>query len=530
MLRHSTAHVLAQAVCDVYPGAKYAIGPAIEDGFYYDFDLPEPLQPADLAKIDRRMRQIVEAEPAVRPRGHLARRSASHGWRTSRSRSRSSTASKRRRPRRVRRPWATRSASTATVTGRTLHGPARASHGQARRLQAHESRGRLLARRRFPPHAHADLRHRVGDPGRPGRPPRAGRGGRATRPPASRGSSSTCSRSPRRSVPACPSSIRGAGSIRRLMEDYSRRRHEEAGYEFVNSPHITKSDLFVTSGHLDWFAEGMFPPMELDDGSRYYLKPMNCPMHILIYRSRTRSYRELPLRLFEFGTVYRYEKSGVVHGLTRVRGVTRTTPTSSRRRSRWAKSCARSSCSCSILLRDYGLDDFYLELSTKPEGKAVGTDEEWAEGIEILRQAAESMDLKLVMDEGGGAFYGPKISVQAKDAIGRTWQMSTIQVDFQLPAALRPALRGRRRRAPPAGHDPPRALRFGGALLRRADRALRGRVPAVARTRATALRARGRPARRALPRARDRARGRPGCARASTTRRRASARRSARRS
>ena len=223
------------------------------------------------------------------------------------------------------------------------------------------------------------------------------------------------------------------GLIRRLLEDYSRRRHEEGGYQFVYSPHITKADLFETSGHLDWFADGMFPPMELDEGQRYYLKPMNCPFHILVYRSRQRSYRELPLRLFELGSVYRYEKSGVVHGLTRVRGMTQDDS---------HIFCAREQVAGEVdsvltfvldVLGEFGLRDFYLELSTKPEGKAVGTDEEWAEATEALRAVAAGRDLEIVMDEGGGAFYGPKISVQARDAIGRTWQMATIQLDFQLP-------------------------------------------------------------------------------------------------
>jgi threonyl-tRNA synthetase len=222
------------------------------------------------------------------------------------------------------------------------------------------------------------------------------------------------------------------------MEDYSRDRHQASGYEFVNSPHITKSHLFETSGHLDWFADGMFPPMHFEDeggenGQDYYLKPMNCPFHILIFRSRMRSYRELPLRMFEFGSVYRYEKSGVLHGLTRVRGMTQDDA---------HIFCTKEDMPAELgslltfvldLLRDYGLRDFYLELSTRPEGKAVGTEEEWDEATEALRSAAMEMDLDLVMDEGGGAFYGPKISVQARDAIGRTWQMSTIQVDFQLP-------------------------------------------------------------------------------------------------
>ena len=223
------------------------------------------------------------------------------------------------------------------------------------------------------------------------------------------------------------------GLVRRLMEDYSRRRHEEAGYDFVYTPHITKSDLFEISGHLSWFADGMFPPMELDGGTQYYLKPMNCPMHILIYKSRTRSYRELPMRLFEFGTVYRYELSGVVHGLTRVRGLTMDDAHIFTTKEQVGEELGSVLTFVLDLLRDYGLDDFYMELSTRPEGKAVGTEEEWDEATETLRQAAETMDVPLVMDPGGGAFYGPKISVQARDAIGRTWQMSTIQVDFQLP-------------------------------------------------------------------------------------------------
>jgi threonyl-tRNA synthetase len=223
------------------------------------------------------------------------------------------------------------------------------------------------------------------------------------------------------------------GLVRRLLEDYSRKRHEQAGYEFVYSPHITKEDLFKISGHLDWYADSMFPPMELDDGQRYYLKPMNCPFHILIFKNRQRSYRELPLRFFEFGTVYRYEKSGVVHGLTRVRGMTQDDAHIFCAREDMARELVSLLEFVLGLLRDYGLDDFYLELSTRPPLKSVGSDEEWEEATETLRSVAGSMDLDLVLDEGGGAFYGPKISVQARDAIGRTWQMSTIQVDFQLP-------------------------------------------------------------------------------------------------
>jgi threonyl-tRNA synthetase len=234
------------------------------------------------------------------------------------------------------------------------------------------------------------------------------------------------------------------GVLRRTMEDYSRRRHEEAGYEFVYTPHITKGGLFETSGHLQWYAEGMYPPMHVDEergadgavtkpGQDYYLKPMNCPMHNLVFRSRGRSYRELPLRLFEFGGVYRYEKSGVVHGLTRVRGMTQDDA---------HIYCTAEQLQDEIrslltfvlgLLADYGLQDFYLELSTRNEEKYVGTDEQWEEATEALRAAADATGLELVLDPGGAAFYAPKISVQARDAIGRTWQMSTIQVDFQLP-------------------------------------------------------------------------------------------------
>ncbi|PZR78142.1 MAG: threonine--tRNA ligase [Candidatus Aeolococcus gillhamiae] len=223
------------------------------------------------------------------------------------------------------------------------------------------------------------------------------------------------------------------GLVRKLMEDYSRRRHEEAGYEFVNTPHITKEDLFQTSGHLQWFAEGMFPPMELDDGVKYYLKPMNCPFHILIYRSRPRSYRELPLRLFEFGTVYRYEKSGVVHGLTRVRGLTMDDSHIFCTKAQMGEEIRTLLTFVLDLLREFGLSEFFLELQTRPEGKAVGTDEEWEEATDALRSAASNMGLELALDEGGGTFYGPKISVQVKDAIGRYWQMSTIQVDLQFP-------------------------------------------------------------------------------------------------
>ena len=234
------------------------------------------------------------------------------------------------------------------------------------------------------------------------------------------------------------------GIVRRAMEDYSRIRHEEEGYEFVYSPHLTKAALFEASGHLQWYADGMYPPMILDEeynadgtvkraGQQYYMKPMNCPFHNLIYRSRGRSYRELPLRLFEFGTVYRYEKSGVLHGITRARGFTQDDAHIYCTKEQMVGELDSLLTFVLNLLRDYGLNDFYLELSTKNPEKFVGEDSDWAEATEALRKAATAQNLELVLDEGGAAFYGPKISVQAKDAIGRTWQMSTIQVDFQLP-------------------------------------------------------------------------------------------------
>ena len=235
------------------------------------------------------------------------------------------------------------------------------------------------------------------------------------------------------------------GIIRKEMEDLSRQRHIEAGYSFVNSPHITKAELFQTSGHLDWYADGMFPPMHLDaelgpdgevrkPGQDYYLKPMNCPFHSLIFRARGRSYRELPLRFFEFGTVYRYEKSGVIHGLTRVRGMTQDDAHIFCTREQMRDELTSLLRFVLDLLADYGLNDFYLELSTRNEDKYVGSDELWEEATATLEQVATASGLHLEPDPGGAAFYGPKISVQARDALGRTWQMSTIQLDFNTPA------------------------------------------------------------------------------------------------
>ena len=439
VLRHSTAHVLAQAVLRLWPGAHYAIGPVIEDGFYYDFELPgrAHFSDEDLERIEEVMRQIIaEDQPFVRHEHTLDeglmlfadqpfKREIIEAVEAGADEV-DAAADGGRHPlgrlhllehRRVHRP---------------LPGPARTGHRPARALQADAGRRSVLAGRRDASPAPAHLRHRLGVREGARRVPAPAGGGRAPRPPQAGGGARPVlfPRGDRLGPRGLPSQGRDDPPV---MEDYSRNRHAEAGYEFVYTPHITKADLFETSGHLEWFAEGMFPPMELDGGQQYYLKPMNCPFHILVYKSKQRSYRELPLRLFEFGTVYRNELSGVVHGLTRVRGLTMDDAHIFCARDQMAAELDSLLTFVLALLREYGLDDFYLELSTRPEGKSFGTDAEWAEATEALRQAASLKDLDLVMDEGGGSFYGPKISVQARDAIGRTWQMSTIQVDYQFP-------------------------------------------------------------------------------------------------
>jgi len=432
VLRHSTAHVLAQAVCDLFPGAKYAIGPAIDDGFYYDFELPQPVHASDLSKIDRRMRQIAKRNQRFE-REEVSREAAIERLRDQ--------------PFKV---------EIIEDIGSEAGDEAEAAAGGSVSLYSNDGWVDLC----MGPHvAHTGVlgafkltnvagAYWRGDENNP----------QLTRIYGTAWATQDdldaylhrleeAERRDHRKLGhdldlfSFPEEIGSGlavfhpkgGLVRRLMEDYSRRRHEEAGYEFVYTPHITKAELFETSGHLAWFADGMFPPIELDGGTKYYLKPMNCPMHILIFKSRTRSYRELPLRLFEFGTVYRYELSGVVHGLTRVRGLTMDDAHIFTTQEQLGDELRSVLTFVLDLLRDYGLDDFYMELSTRPDDKAVGTEEEWDEATEELRRAAETMDVPLVMDPGGGAFYGPKISVQARDAIGRTWQMSTIQVDFQLP-------------------------------------------------------------------------------------------------
>ena len=449
VLRHSTAHVMAQAVQQVFAQTRLGIGPPIRDGFYYDFEPERPFTPEDLEKIESAMRKIVKEGQRFKRRvtteadalkelshepykceliglksgatdetnvevggteltiyDNLGRdgepvwsdlcrgphlpstkhipafklmRAAGAYWRGS-----------------EKNPMLQRIYGTAWPSQDELNGHLEMLLEAEKR--DHRKLGQELDLFSFPEEIGSGLAvfHPKG------------------------------------------------GIIRRAMEDYSRKRHEEEGYEFVYSPHITKAALFETSGHLEWYAEGMYPPMILDEehhadgtikraGQQYYMKPMNCPFHNLIYRSRGRSYRELPLRLFEFGTVYRYEKSGVLHGITRARGFTQDDAHIYCTKDQMPGELDSLLTFVLNLLRDYGLEDFYLEISTRNPEKSVGSDEDWEAATEALRKAALAQNLELVNDEGGAAFYGPKISVQAKDAIGRTWQMSTIQVDFQLP-------------------------------------------------------------------------------------------------
>jgi threonyl-tRNA synthetase len=454
ILRHSTAHVLAQAVQELFPQAKLGIGPPVTDGFYYDFDVEEPFRPEDVGRIATRMRKIIKegqrfarravtddearAELTDEPyklelielKGSAAaeepaegasvevgageltiydnlRRDGSLAWKDLCRGPHLPT---------TKRIPAFRLMRTAAAYWRgneknrqlqRIYGTAWES---AEALEAHVHRLEEAQRR--------DHRRLGIELDLFSFPDEIGSGLAVFHPK--------------------------GGALRKEMEDYSRRRHVEAGYEFVYSPHITRSDLFETSGHLQWFADGMYPPMRVDEthdadgavlkpGSDYYLRPMNCPFHCLIFRSRGRSYRELPLRLFEFGGVYRYEKSGVVHGLTRVRGMTQDDAHIYASRDQLHTELTDVLTFVLDLLKDYGLTDFYLELSTKDPDKYVGDDAIWTEATATLEQVANDSGLDLVPDPGGAAFYGPKISVQARDAIGRTWQISTIQLDFNLP-------------------------------------------------------------------------------------------------
>ncbi len=452
ILRHSTAHVMAQAVQEIFDPATLGIGPPIKDGFYFDFDVVDAFKPEDLKRIEKRMKELVgksqrfvrrevsdeeakllmKDEPYkleliglkssdvgegsaevgegglsvyenINPDGTVAWRDLCRGPHLPNTRT-------------IGKGFSLTRSAAAYWRGNENNKQLQRIYGTAWPTQeqhdAHLERLEEAARR--------DHRKLGVELDLFSFPDEIGSGLAVFHPK--------------------------GGVIRRVMEDYSRKRHEEAGYEFVYSPHITKSNLFETSGHLQWYADGMFPAMKLDaeygedgvlrkQGQDYYLKPMNCPFHILIFRSRSRSYRELPLRMFEFGSVYRYEKSGVLHGLTRVRGMTQDDAHLFVTNEQLEAELTKVLDFVLGLLRDYGLNDFYLELSTRePENpKFVGSDELWDRATSTLAQVAEKSGLTLVPDPGGAAFYGPKISVQARDAIGRTWQMSTIQLDFNLP-------------------------------------------------------------------------------------------------
>ncbi len=428
-LRHSTAHVLAQAVLDLWPGATFAIGPAIENGFYYDFDLPDgaTFSDDDLERIDARMREIIDADqafergeataaeglelfadhpykreiiekvddsevggdgsvsyyrngegfvdlcrgphvPSTGRLGHFAlQKVAGAYWRGD-----------------EKRPMLQRIYGTAWATKKDLK-------GHLHRLEEAEKR---------------DHRRLVSELDMISWPEELGPGLAVWHP-------------------------KGA-TVRRIIEDYARDRHEHGGYEFVFSPHIAKSVLWETSGHLDFYADGMYPPMEMD-GATYYPKPMNCPFHVMVYRSQQRSYRDLPLRMFELGTVYRYELSGAVHGLLRARGFTQDDSHIFCTREQIADELASLLEFVLSVLRAFGFEDFYARLATKPPEKSVGDDAQWDEAIAGLRHALDVADLEFELDEGGGAFYGPKIDVDVTDAIGRRWQLSTLQLDFNLP-------------------------------------------------------------------------------------------------
>ena len=455
VLRHSAAHVLAQAVQQVNPDAKLGIGPPITDGFYYDFDVDTPFTPEDLKAIEKVMGRIVKE-------GQTFRR-----WDVTEDEAR---AELRDEPYKLELiglkgdPQAADGASVEVgVGGLTIYDnvvapAARASRSSGRTcaaartcrapgcsatLPADPVGRRVLARAREEPAAAAHLRHRVAHQGRAAGLPGAHRRGRAPRPPQARHR-------------AGPVLLPGRDRLRpgRVPPQGRHHPHGDGGLLPAAArrgrlrvrlhPAHHQGQLYEISGHLDWYADGMFPAMHLDEelddegnvrkpGQNYYLKPMNCPMHNLIFAARGRSYRELPLRLFEFGSVYRYEKSGVVHGLTRVRGLTQDDAHIYCTREQMKDELTSLLNFVLDLLKDYGLDDFYLELSTKNPEKFVGSDAVWDEATETLRQVAEASGLDLVPDPGGAAFYGPKISVQAKDALGRTWQMSTIQLDFNLP-------------------------------------------------------------------------------------------------
>jgi threonyl-tRNA synthetase len=439
VLRHSTAHVLAQAVQDLFPEAKLGIGPPIESGFYYDFDVARPFHPDDLDKLEKKMQEIVKSGQVFRRRRF-----------DSLDQAKAELAGEPYKLELVDIKGDVDASEVMEVGGGELTVYDNIDPKTGERRWGDLCRGphlpntRLIGAFKLMRIAAAYWRgseknpqlQRIYGTAWPTRDALKEYlrllDEAARRDHRKLGADLDLFSFPDELGSGLPVFHPKGGIIRTELENYSRQRHIEEGYDFVNTPHITKGHLYEVSGHLDWYADGMFPPMELE-GAKYYLKPMNCPMHDLIYRSRGRSYRELPLRLFEFGTVYRYEKSGVIHGLTRVRGMTQDDAHIFCTPEQVESELASLLRFVLDLLKDYGLDDFYLELSTKNPEKYVGSDDVWEVATETLRRVATESGLELVPDPGGAAFYGPKISVQAKDAIGRTWQMSTIQLDFNLP-------------------------------------------------------------------------------------------------
>ena len=453
VLRHSATHVLAQAVQQLRPGARLGIGPYITDGFYYDFDVEEPFTPDELKQLEKMMQKIVNANQL------FVRREVSE------DEARLAMADEPYKLELIGLKGDASDEEGASVEvgagGLSIYGNVDRKSGDV--IWEDLCRGPHLPNTKLISNAFALTRsaaaywrgseknkqlqriYGTAWPTKDDLKAYQERLAEAERRDHRRlGTELDLFSFPDELGSGLPVFHPKGGIIRKAMEDYSRQRHTEAGYEFVYTPHITKGHLYEVSGHLDWYRDGMFPPMHVDaelneDGSvrkpgqDYYLKPMNCPMHNLIYKSRGRSYRELPLRLFEFGSVYRYEKSGVIHGLTRVRGMTQDDAHIYCTREQMKEELTGTLNFVLGLLKDYGLDDFYLELSTRNEEKSVGADDIWEEATRTLAEVAQESGLELVPDPGGAAFYGPKISVQAKDAIGRTWQMSTIQLDFNLP-------------------------------------------------------------------------------------------------
>ncbi|WP_288026064.1 threonine--tRNA ligase [Arthrobacter sp.] len=454
VLRHSTAHVMAQAVQQLRPDAKLGIGPYITDGFYFDFDVAEPFTPEDLKTLEKMMLKIVNQNQK------FARRVVSE------DEARAAMADE---PYKLELLGRKSDADTAGEGVNVEVGAGDITiYSNIDRKSGDEvwcdlCRGPHLPNTKLISNAFALTRtsaaYWLGNqnnqqlqriygtawPTKDALKAYQERMAEAERRDHRKlGAELDLFSFPDELGSGLPVFHPKGGIIRKEMEDYSRKRHVEAGYDFVYTPHITKANLYEVSGHLDWYKDGMFPPMHVDaelnedgtvrkPGQDYYLKPMNCPMHNLIFRSRGRSYRELPLRLFEFGSVYRYEKSGVVHGLTRVRGMTQDDAHIYCTKEQMKDELTTTLNFVLSLLKDYGLNDFYLELSTKDPEKSVGSDEVWEEATQTLADVATASGLQLVADPGGAAFYGPKISVQTKDALGRTWQMSTIQLDFNLP-------------------------------------------------------------------------------------------------